>query len=439
VVQSPSWLTRGRLLALVLVFAVGAGAAATWSVMLRRRVRAQTVLIRRQLEQQGALERELEKVAKLESLGLLAGGIAHDFNNLLTVILGNLTLARLEPAVQEAAGECLEDAERGAQRARDLTQQLLTFAKGGDPHRTAVSLAEVVREAAEFVLRGSKVACDFDFAHGLWPADVDRGQIGQVVHNLVLNAIQAMPDGGAIRLKLSNVETGSDAGLPLAPGRYLALAVADTGPGMAPAVRARIFDPYFTTKKAGNGLGLATVHSIVRKHKGHIDVVSCPGRGTTFNVWLPASSCALAPAMAPTPVALPAVVAGKRVLVMDDEADIRQLVTTLLHRMGLDVVAVGDGAEAIEAFRAARAAGHPFDLVITDLTVPGGMGGKEAMQALLGIDPAVRVIVSSGYSNDPVLADHRALGFRGLVRKPYEIEELATCVARVLAADAAET
>ncbi|HLP08903.1 MAG TPA: ATP-binding protein [Opitutaceae bacterium] len=431
VLEAPSWLTRGRLLALASLFAAGALAAVSWNLLLRRRVRAQTLLIRRQLEQQSALERELQKAAKLESLGLLAGGIAHDFNNLLTVILGNLTLARLDPAVEAAAGDCLEDAERGAQRARDLTQQLLTFAKGGDPHRTAVSLPEVVREAAELVVRGTPVSCDFDFACGVWPAEADRGQIGQVVHNLVHNALQAMPEGGAIRLSLENVEIGVGAVMPLAPGRYLKLAVADTGPGMSAEVRARIFDPYFTTKKAGSGLGLATVHSIVRKHKGFIDVVSIEGRGTTFHVWLPASASMVLAAPA-SPVSLPVVVAGKRVLVMDDEPEIRRLVTTLLHRMGLEVVAVGDGAEAVEAFRAARAAGNPFDLVITDLTVPGGMGGKDAMQALLALDPDVRAIVSSGYSNDPVLADYRAFGFRGMVRKPYEIEELATCVARVL-------
>ncbi|MFT3830127.1 MAG: ATP-binding protein [Opitutaceae bacterium] len=431
VLEAPSWFTRGRLFAVAALFAAGAIAAVSWNLLLRRRVQAQTLQIRRQLERQSALERELQKAAKLESLGLLAGGIAHDFNNLLTVILGNLTLARLDPAVETAAGDCLGDAERGAQRARDLTQQLLTFARGGDPHRTAVSLPEVVREAAELVVRGTQVSCDFDFACGVWPAEADRGQIGQVVHNLVLNAIQAMPTGGAIRLSLENVEIGAETVLPIAPGRYLKLAVADTGPGMSADVRARIFDPYFTTKKAGSGLGLATVHSIVRKHKGFIDVVSTEGRGTTFHVWLPASASMVVTAQA-APVSLPVVVAGKRVLVMDDEPEIRRLVTTLLHRMGLDVVAVGDGAEAVEAFRAARAAENPFDLVITDLTVPGGMGGKDAMQMLLSLDPAVRAIVSSGYSNDPVLADYRAFGFRGMVRKPYEIEELATCVARVL-------
>ncbi len=436
VLDAPPWLTRGRLAAIALILAAGALAVVAWNVLLRRRVRAQTQLIRRQLAQQGALEHELQKVAKLESLGLLAGGIAHDFNNLLTVILGNLTLARLDPAVEAAAGDCLEDAERGAQRARDLTQQLLTFAKGGEPHRTAVSLAEVVREAAELVVSGSKVTCDFDFAHGLWPAEVDRIQIGQVVHNLVLNATQAMPEGGAVRLSLENVELVAEAGLPLAPGRYLKLAVADTGPGMSAEVRGRIFDPYFTTKKAGTGLGLATVHSIVRKHKGFIDVASAEGRGTTFHVWLPASVDLVAAAPAAAAATLPPVVAGRRVLLMDDEADIRRLVTTLLHRMGLEVVAVGDGAEAVEAFRSARAAGNPFDLVIVDLTVPGGMGGKDAMQELLRIDPDARAIVSSGYSNDPVLADYCAFGFRGMVRKPYEIEELATCVARVLSGSA---
>ncbi len=432
VVRTPPWINRGRALALAALLALGAGAAISWSLLLRRRVRTQTEQLRHQLEQQTALERELQKAAKLESLGLLAGGIAHDFNNLLTVILGNITLARLEEQVEAAVGDCLGDAERGAQRARDLTHQLLTFAKGGDPLRTAVSLSEVVREATEFVLRGSKVACAFDFARGLRVAEVDRGQIGQVVHNLVLNAVQAMSDGGTIHLTLNNATVDEGSALPLAPGPYLELTVSDTGAGMSPEVLARIFDPYFTTKKAGNGLGLATVYSIVRRHHGHIEVRSQRGHGTTFLLWLPAGTSTTATPVAPVHHALPSVVAGRRVLTMDDEEDIRRLVTTLLHRMGLEVLATTEGSDTVEAYRAALAAGRPFDLVIMDLTVPGGMGGKDAMDALLALDPDVRAIVSSGYSNDPVLADFRAFGFRGMVRKPYDIEELAACVAQIL-------
>ncbi len=429
--RSPPWFTRTRALVGLAALALAGSGALGWVVLLRRQVRAQTRQIRAQLEHQAKLEAELQKAAKLESLGLLAGGIAHDFNNLLTVVMGNITLAMLEEEAMAAAGDCLRDAERGAQRARDLTHQLLTFAKGGDPLRAAEVLPEIVREAAEFVLRGSAVKCDYDFEPGLWPASVDRGQIGQVVHNLVLNAMQAMPQGGLVRVRARNVVLAAGEVGVLPAGRHVQLILADTGPGMAPAVLAKLFDPYFTTKKSGSGLGLATVHSIVRRHHGHIEVQSEVGHGTVFRLWLPAAEEMAAPA-APAEPAAPAQLSG-RVLVMDDEEDIRRLVVALLRRLGLEPVAVADGAAAVRAYAEARDEGRPFALVIMDLTVPGGMGGREAMEQLRWFDPQVRAIVSSGYSNDPVLADFRAHGFRGMVEKPYEVERLMECIGRVLA------
>ena len=430
VVARPPWLTRGRALTALAALGLGVAMTLLWVGALRRRVRVQTEQIRAQLEHQAELEHELQKAAKLESLGLLAGGIAHDFNNLLTVVMGNITLAMLEDKAMEVAGDCLRDAERGAQRAKDLTHQLLTFAKGGEPLRAAEVLPEIVREASEFVLRGTAVKGEFAFDHGLWPVEVDRGQIGQVVHNLVLNALQAMPEGGLVRVGASNVTLSADEIGSLAAGRYVRLKLADTGPGMPSAVLARIFDPYFTTKKGGSGLGLATVHSIVRRHRGHIAVYSEIGHGTVFRIWLPAAEGAAA-APASTVVALPHRLSG-RVLVMDDEEDIRRLVTALLRRLGLEPLAVADGAAAVEAYAAARAAGQPFDLVITDLTVPGGMGGREAMELLRRLDPKVKAIVSSGYSNDPVMANYRDHGFSGMVEKPYEVEALVACIGRVL-------
>jgi two-component system, cell cycle sensor histidine kinase and response regulator CckA len=403
-----------------------------WVGLLRRRVHWQTRQIREQLEHQAKLETELQRAAKLESLSLLAGGIAHDFNNLLTVVMGNITLAMLEEQAMASAGDCLRNAERGAQRARDLTQQLLTFAKGGDPLRAAEVLPEIVREAAEFVLRGSAVRCDYEFEAGLWPAEVDRGQIGQVIHNLVLNALQAMPQGGTIRVHARNVTIAEGEFTGLTAGRYVLLTLADSGQGMPPNVLAHLFDPYFTTKKGGSGLGLATVHSIIRRHRGNIEVRSEIGYGTVFRILLPAAQGQ--PDATPVNVATAAHrrLSG-RVLVMDDEDDIRRLVVQLLRRLGLESVAVADGAAAIQTYSEALKKGRPFNLVIMDLTVPGGMGGREAMEALRKIDPAIQAIVSSGYSNDPVMAHYRDYGFCGIVEKPYEVKNLMACVSQILA------
>jgi CheY-like chemotaxis protein len=314
-------------------------------------------------------------------------------------------------------------------RARDLTLQLLTFAKGGDPVRKAVALAEVVRETAEFALHGSNVRCEFDVAHDLWPADVDKGQIGQVVQNIVINAMQAMPQGGVIRIKLGNTVVDSGTAFDLSAGRYLKLSVTDTGSGIDPEHLSRIFDPYFTTKPTGTGLGLATVYSIVKKHSGRIEVRSKMGAGTTFEIWLPA---ALKPPSESPLVEQKLVPQGGRVLVMDDEEAIRRSATALLQRIGMEVVAVDDGDEAVREFTRARAAARPFDLVILDLTVPGGMGGRETVEKLREVDPQVRALVSSGYSSDPVLAQYRVHGFLGMVPKPYDLTELSRAIQSAL-------
>jgi PAS domain S-box-containing protein len=383
-----------------------------------------TVLVFRDVTERSRLEAELLRASKLESVGFLAGGIAHDFNNLLAVIMGNLSLALMDEGVAQRAGAWLQEAEQGAHRAKHLTHQLLTFAKGGAPIRTTVCLQDVVREAAEFATRGSTVRCEFDLAADLKPVDADKEQIGAVVHNLVINALQAMPDGGAVLIALRN-ERVPPGRLPLPPGPYLRLSITDAGAGIPPEYLSHIFEPYFTTKKEGAGLGLATVDSIVRKHQGHVTAESEVGRGTSFHVWLPAAPT---PAPAPdSPGPLPSAPGGLagRILFMDDEEALRLMAAALLGRLGLEVVAVPDGEQAVEAFAAARAAGRPFDLVMMDLTVPGGMGGLEAMRAMLAIDPAVRGIVSSGYSGDPVMASYRAHGFSAMMPKPYRGEELA--------------
>ena len=367
------------------------------------------------------LEAEMLRASKLEAVGILAGGIAHDFNNILTVVLGNVTLAEMDAPEAGTVRRMLHDAKRATLRARDLTQQLLTFAKGGDPVRTAVALPELLREAAEFGMHGAKSRLELGFADDLWPADVDKGQIVQVVQNLVINSVQAMPDGGVVRIEAGNASLPAATVGELAAGDYVKISVTDTGTGIAPELLAKIFDPYFTTKQQGSGLGLATVYSILRKHQGHIEVESRLGRGTTFHLWLPAANHSeFEPKRKPAADEAP----PARVLFMDDEEPIRVMSKMFFERLGCEVAMVGDGAATVRAYREAREAGRPFDLVIMDLTVPGGMGGREALDHLRAIDPQVRAIVSSGYSSDPVLGNFRHYGFRGVLPKPYSLDQL---------------
>jgi len=433
ILQRPSWFTRQRILAFAGTLALGTLIFMAWVASLRRRVKAQTGQIREQVQRESWLKDELQRAGKIESLGLLAGGIAHDFNNLLTVMMGNLSLVRLDRALTRDSVEALHSAERAALRARDLTQQLLTFSKGGAPIRTAVSLPEIVREVAEFALRGSKTRCEFDLSDDLWPANVDKGQIGQVVQNVVINAMQAMAEGGQIKISLRNTHVGDELREVLMPGRYLLLSITDHGPGIRAADLQHIFDPYFTTKKTGNGLGLATVYSIVKKHLGHISAESTPGRETKFKIWLPAADGAPAgPEPARKPASSAPVNDKVTVLFMDDEETIRNLGRTLLSRMGYVVVTTCDGAETIREYKRACEAKCRYDLVILDLTIPGGMGGRETMEELLKVDPGVRAIVSSGYSNDLVLANYHAHGFRGMISKPYEIADFSHAIEQVL-------
>ncbi|MBI5693950.1 MAG: PAS domain S-box protein [Verrucomicrobia bacterium] len=391
---------------------------------------AGAVLVIRDVTQRTRLEADLLRASKMESIGVLAGGIAHDFNNLLSIVMGNLTLAMLDERVMATGGRWLREAERGTLRAKELTQQLLTFARGGEPVRSAIRLAGVVREAAEFALHGSSVRCEFDLAEDLRPADADRGQIGQVVQNLVINAVQAMPGGGTLRVRLHNEAVAAGAVARLAPGDYLRLEIADTGTGISPEHLARIFEPFFTTKEHGTGLGLATVYSVIQRHGGHITVESAPGRGTTFRLWLPAARAVpdVAPVVPPT---APDQLRG-RVLFMDDEEPLRVMTRELLERIGLEVVVTADGGEAVREYAIARLSGRPFDLVVFDLTVAGGMGGAEAMREILKIHPEAKGIVSSGYSSDPVMANFRAHGFLGSIPKPYRMADFARTIRAVL-------
>lgn len=406
-----------------------------WVTALRIRVRVQTAQIRTQLEKQASLEAELERSQRFRSLGLLAGGLAHDFNNLLTGILGNVTLAMLEARAVPLVGDCLRDIEASAKRARDLTQQLVTFAKGGDPMRETLDLAALLHDSAGFALSGANTRAVIKVEEALWAVHADRNQLGRAVQNLLIYSRSRLPDGGIITIRASNAE-GEDIGRNLAPGRYVRLSIADTGSGITPEQISVFFDPYSATKFGDDRFSLAIAYSILKRHGGNIEVRSEVGHGTEFLLWIPTGEQDNTQAVASEPKDTVDFEAarGTRVLLMDDEETIRRLAERLLARMGCEVKTVADGDACLARYREALEAGRRFHIVILDLTVPGGMGGRECMEALLKIDPHVRGIVSSGYSNDPVMANYRAYGFRAVVPKPYVVGSLADSITRVLGA-----
>jgi PAS domain S-box-containing protein len=372
------------------------------------------------------------RVQRLESLSVLAGGIAHDFNNMLTGILGNLSLVLADDPPAAERAELLRETEAAARRAQGLTRQLLTFSRGGAPVRVLIDLSATVREAALFASRGAASACRFEAPADLWAVEADPGQVAQVVQNLTINAREAMPAGGTVDLSLSNVQL--DAGIgTLRPGPYVRLRVADQGVGIPADRLSRIFDPFFSTKGRGTGLGLAVCHSIVMRHGGHVEARSEPGRGSTFDVFLPAQPGAQVEPAREVPPRDASNRPG-RVLVMDDEEAVRRVAQRVLAAMDCDVESVPDGAAAVARWREARAAGRPFDLVILDLTVAGGAGGAEALARLRAEDPDVLAVVSSGYSTGPVMANHRAFGFAAALPKPWSAEELRAVVGQLLAA-----
>jgi len=379
------------------------------------------------------MEEELLKIKKLESIGVLAGGIAHDFNNILLAISGNISLALRLTEDNSKIQSLLAAAEKASLRARDLTAKLLTFASGGEPIKATGSLPELVEDSALFVLSGSNVKCEFGFADGLWPVSMDKAQINQVIQNLVLNADQSMKEGGLLRIFCVNKEVKAGDVGGLEEGNYVCITVADTGAGIDKEHIGRVFDPYFSTKEKdstkGSGLGLSIVHSIVLKHNGVINVSSVPGEGSTFTLYLPAICSEEAAARETVPV----IVTGKgRVLVMDDESIIRDVVCEMLELLGYKATQVADGSEALALYDARQKEGAGFDAVIMDLTIPGGMGGVEAVKKLLAIDPLARVIVSSGYSGDSVLENYQALGFCNIASKPYQLQELAQVLSDTL-------
>jgi len=385
--------------------------------------------LRAQIEERERIEEELFRTRHLESLGILAGGIAHDFNNLLTAIMGNTSLAKMFTEPGNKIYTRLEEVEKASLRARDLTQQLLTFSKGGAPIKKVTSIADVICDSTRFALRGSNTHCKFVIADDLWPVEVDEGQISQVISNLAINADQAMSEGGMVNITVENVTLHQGQIATLPPGKYIRIAIEDSGIGIAAEHLSKIFTPYFTTKQKGSGLGLATSYSIINKHGGVIAVTSEVGTGTTFRIYLPASD----KEVPKKEKAEPAAITGSgRILIMDDEEYIRYTAGEILAHAGYQVGYANDGAEAIDCFIRAQESGKPYDAVILDLTIPGGMGGRETLQKLLEIAPETKAIVSSGYAHGSVMADFREYGFKGIIGKPYRIDDLCRVVQNVL-------
>ncbi len=376
------------------------------------------------------MQEDLTKAKKLEALGILAGGIAHDFNNLLTAIMGNLSIASLSVRPGHELYEVIHNAENASHRARDLTSRLLTFAKGGMPIKEPGSIENLLRETASFAAQGSKVKCEFQFQNDLWGGEYDAGQISQVVNNLVLNAIQSMPAGGVITIRASNETVPTDNAIFLKGGKFVKIAITDQGPGIPAEIQSKVFDPYFTTKAHGSGLGLSSCYSIVKQHNGSIHVHSPAGEGATILFYLPASPERTTASRMLTDSGI--MTGEGKILVMDDEAMVRDVASRMLSRLGYEVVCAADGAEAVRLYQEAMASPPPFAAVIMDLTIPGGMGGAEAIQRLLAIDPGVKGIVSSGYSNDPIMAEHEKHGFRGVVPKPFMVQNLSLALHKVL-------
>jgi CheY-like chemotaxis protein len=380
------------------------------------------------------------QIRQLESIAALSGGIAHDYNNLLTVIMGNISLAleHVEPDTELIT--LLNQALAATRIAKTLTQRLITFSKGGHPSKKPTDIVQVVENTAAFSLAGSNIRCEFEPLETIWSAHVDPQQIGQAIHNLIINAAESMPAGGTIVIHFENTTIDSPNSI-LAPGKYIDIAITDQGVGIPVEHIEKIFDPYFSTKgqgeNKGTGLGLSISHSIIAKHGGDITVCSRIGEGTTFHVLLPAMETDAQPVQPasttkPAPTAAGPVSGYGKILVMDDEAMIRELTGNLLGHLGYDVDFAEEGLSAIQKYKTALEASTPFDAVILDLTIKGGMGGRETIKALKELDPNVKAIVSSGYSDNPVVANHKDYGFCEVVAKPYEVVEFSRRLHRVV-------
>ncbi len=392
------------------------------------------VLVFRDVTSENKFRAELMKTEKLESVGILAGGIAHDFNNILMAIMGNLSLAKhfLAPGEKKISPLILA-AEKASLRAKDLTQQLLTFSRGGDPVKETSAVKEIIKDSADFVLHGSNIKCQYSIADDLWMVNIDKGQMSQVIQNLIINARQAMGDIGKIKISgknISNPKVENFSALDY-EHKYIKVSIDDNGPGIPSKALLKIFDPYFTTKEMGSGLGLAITHSIIAKHDGFIRVDSSP-KGTTFSIYLPITGQTKHSRKMPPPT-YPILTNQKhrKILVMDDENMVREVAKSMLTLAGYEVVLAEGGREALRLFQKAQKTDTPIAAIIMDLTIPGGMGGKETAEELLLLDPTAKILASSGYSNDPILANYQQYGFCGAIVKPYQMTELQKALAAI--------
>ena len=392
------------------------------------------VLVFRDVTEQIMTARELLKMKKLESVGVLAGGIAHDFNNILAAILGNINLALFDESLHERTRNLLAEAEKASLRAKDLTQQLLTFSKGGEPVKETASLDKVIKDSASFVLHGDKVACQYNIPNDLWLVDIDKGQISQVIQNIVINASHAMPEGGIVSISCENVSSVDKKTLAHGKrGTFVKISIQDKGIGIPQKLIDKIFDPYFSTKREGSGLGLAICQSIISKHNGDIFIESSPGEGTTFTLYLPASD---KPQPRPQEKIEDYKIGSQaKILIMDDEEMVRNVAKEMLTLLGNKVILTKDGDEAVSLYQEAMNSDSPIQLVIMDLTIPGGMGGKDAVQEIHKLNPEAKIIVSSGYSNDPIMANFKEYGFCAAIVKPFQLQDLSRTISQVLIED----
>lgn len=397
------------------------------------RITAVYLIFRQSTEKPGGAEDSNAILAShMEAIGALAGGIAHDFNNVLTAVVGNLSLVRMNADLPEKTRCRLDQAEKASLRAREISRQLLTFAKGGAPIRVTTKIEESIKATVTQALHECDVRCEFELANDLSLVDVDISQLSLAIRNLVMHAAQSSPPQGTIELSTANIEVTRGMLAGVKPGRYVRISIRDFGQGIPAQQIPRIFEPYFITRRTGSGLGLATAHSIIRRHEGAVTVESIIDKGTTFHVFLPASNAST--------VEEPAKVENRahrgrgRILVMDDEADVRMVASDMLELMGYEVDTSPDGVNALQLYATAKRIGRPYAIVMFDLTIPAGMGGKEAIGKLREIDPGAVAIVSSGYSYDPVMADYKDHGFDAVVPKPYKPDELARVLNVLMAA-----
>ncbi|MCP4216505.1 MAG: response regulator [bacterium] len=388
-------------------------------------------------EEKRKLEKQLRRSQKLESIGTLAGGIAHDFNNILTGLFGNIELAKQILQPDHHSYKYIDYAGQALQKAKRLTNQLLTFAKGGAPILETISLQQVVTTAVTFNLSGSNIKAHLNLPDDLHPVKADKGQIDQAITNLVINAKQAMPNGGNLYIDAENLDLSGESSDHPSAVDLIKLCIRDDGGGILPEHIESIFDPYFSTKQAGSGMGLATVYSIIGRHKGHISVDSTPvagtTAGTTFTILLPAEKSAIIPSAStqPVPTETSTPISG-HILIMDDDEIVRTVSIEMLDKSGFTSATALNGEEALEKYIAAAQSNRPYDMVIMDLTIPGGMGGKQAVKKLLAINPLAKAIVASGYSTDPVMAEYRSYGFKGRLFKPFHMDDLQAEVVRVM-------